>query len=104
MNYEADKQLLNTGVHLDKIYENQGSTDLQIQTYNDLYGVNNEKGNFQNTLKDQSDALKAISNSDKQDLLRNIKFIKDEEAYWFEKQKNDRPRQHQMFSYGNLSK
>lgn len=46
MNFEADKQLLNTGVHLDKIHENQGTTDLQIQIYNDIHGVNNDKLSF----------------------------------------------------------
>jgi len=61
--------------------------------YNDLYTVNNDQGNYAITLKDQQDVSKSISNTDKQDLLRNIKFIKNEQAYLFEAYKNDKSRE-----------
>ena len=61
--------------------------------YNDLYTVNNDQGNYAPTLKDQQDVSKSISNTDKQDLLRNIKFIKNEQAYLFEAYKNDKSRE-----------
>ena len=61
--------------------------------YNDLYTVNNDQGNYAITLKDQQDVSKSISNNDKQDLLRNIKFIKNEQAYLFEAYKNDKSRE-----------
>ena len=61
--------------------------------YNDLYTVNNDQSNYPTTLKDQQDVSKSISNTDKQDLLRNIKFIKNEQAYLFEAYKNDKSRE-----------
>ena len=64
---------------MNNVFENQGTTEQKLSMYNDLYVVNN-------------DSVK-LANTDKQDILRNIQFIKNKQAYLFDEQLNDSTRQ-----------
>lgn len=53
-------------------------------------------------MKDQDDAKLSISNTDKLDLLRNLRFIKEEQAQLFDAYKNQAQKK-DYFEYGNTS-
>ena len=59
--------------------------------------------NFATGLKDQQDANKQLSNTDRQDILRNIQFIKNNKAQLFEDHKLESRTQRPMFDYANDS-
>jgi len=61
------------------------------------------QNSFPVVIKDhQEDAKLTVSNSDKLDLLRNLRFIKEEQAQLFDAYKNQAQKKN-WFEYGNTS-
>lgn len=57
--------------------------------YNEMNLSNKDMSmSFAGVMKDQDDAKLSISNTDKLDLLRNLRFIKEEQAQLFDAYKN----------------
>ena len=65
---------------MNNIYENVGSNDHKLQMYNEMYPSQKDvsMSSYAGVMKDQDDAKFSVSNSDKLDLLRNLRFIKEE--------------------------
>ena len=81
MNHEADARLLSHGVMLNGIQENEGTSQQKLAMYNEMHA--RPQGNqlasaFTGSMKKQDDPKLSLSNPDRLELLRNLRFIKEE--------------------------
>lgn len=84
MNYEADRELHNQGVLLSKIHHNEGLNGQKLSLYNEVFPTGESTPNFSESLK--NDDVKLVT-SDRLELLRNLRFIKEKQAYMFDASK-----------------
>ena len=71
--------------------------------YNEMNASHKDMSmSYAGVMKDQDDGKMSISNGDKLHLLRNLRFIKDEQAQLFDAYKNQAQKKNQ-FEYGNTN-
>lgn len=101
MNNEADGQLQRQGVLMSNIFENKGANNEKLSLYNEQYPpLSDNVPLFQESLNEDDSRL---PNADRLFLLRNLRFIKDKQAYLFDACKIGESDKKKQFEYGNTS-